>query len=56
MYALVIIVVTTYGAVTTQRVAMFDDLQSCESAAQAQVATQHVLRTANVHWRCELTR
>ena len=50
---LVIIAVSTYGTVITQRLAMFDDLQSCQAAAQAQVATQQVLHTADVHWRCE---
>jgi hypothetical protein len=53
LYALVIIAVSTYGTVITQRLAMFDDLQSCQAAAQAQVATQQVLHTADVHWRCE---
>ena len=56
MYALVVIAVTTYGAVITQRLETFDDLQSCQAAAQAQVATQQLLHTANVHWRCEPTR
>jgi hypothetical protein len=56
MYALVVIAVTTYGAVITQRLATFDDLQSCQAAAQAQVATQQLLHTTNVHWRCEPTR
>jgi hypothetical protein len=56
MYVLLLITATTIGTVTVQRLGIFSDLQSCETAAAEQLTITRVLQKPTVHFRCERER
>ena len=56
MYVLLLITATTIGTVTVQQLGTFSDLQSCETAAAAQLTLTRVQQKPTVHFRCERER
>jgi hypothetical protein len=52
-YALIVITVTTYGAVSTQHVARFSNYYDCAAFAVAWVAGQPRHQGETVQWHCE---
>jgi hypothetical protein len=56
MYVLLLVTATTIGTNTVQRLGIFSDLQSCQTAAMEQLAITRMLPKATAHFRCERER